>query len=53
MKKYAHEYETKNVTNYFCSLIPECKNSKQYEYTSYYRKGNEIYVPKMKYKYYL
>jgi hypothetical protein len=50
MDKYIHEYKSKTITNFVCNLIPECTNKKQYEYTSFYRKGNEIYIPKSDYK---
>jgi len=44
-KKYTYQ-ESDSVKNSICNSLPECKgNNIQLNYTKYYRRGSEIYVP--------
>lgn len=42
-------YKRPNAARKVCKMIPECKNWKQLQYTRYFRRGYEIYIPKYEY----
>ena len=46
LKTDSYVYKTPELAKNICKMIPECKSKKQLEYTQYYRRGFEIFVPK-------